>query len=640
VSRRAFSAAVLVTLLVAGASARAARFEYLYVESNVGGSSGGHAAVRFGDRVFHYQNAKDGSLRLLREPFDTFRYAYTVLENRSVHVGRVLVSDESYEQIHDHFNRRFLIEQQHFRVLDARRSDVALLERILGRGGDGGPRNGGLRNSGPTARPRDEPKLRGAGFFEVADPAPVAPAPALVALRGRVEQRYGPDALGRRLTATDRALAELRPDEAPDDPVISSRDHLPPDEYAFSDRFSDLASGRAALDVLIDARPVRREALRSDASADWRLSQAEREVLLSHESRLEDRLVDLFGSERDDWGFAALVGMARLEAIAESLATGRWVVLDAFPARTRAITDVLHPGRSEFFAELRRYARRDFFESRAALLAADEIGERDYNEVEAAANRALEVRDGLASGRDIRVYGGRLVPHGEQSPPDAWLPRLRPDDAESALNVARLRESSTVQALRAIYGYELVTNNCVSALFETLESAFDPSEVAERLGGRIETYGTLNFIPWISFDAVAREYRVAEVAEIPSLRMTRMTEMYARENRARVYLRESNTLTSSVYRDNPRDSFFLFFTDDVVLPRPLYGALNLVAGLGQAVLGLLRLPFEGPGEVVAGAKGAFFSLPELFFVNLRKGSLDYGPSVVARTRLESSSPPD
>ena len=133
---------------------------------------------------------------------------------------------------------------------------------------------------------------------------------------------------------------------------------------------------------------------------------------------------------------------------------------------------------------------------------------------------------------------------------------------------------------------------------------------------------------------------MAEVAEIPSLRMTQMAAMYARENRARVYLRESNTLTSSVYRANPRDSFFLFFTDDVVLPRPLYGALNLVAGLGQAVLGLLRLPFEGPDEVVAGAKGAFFSLPELFFVNLRKGSLDYGPSMVARTGLESSGPAD
>jgi hypothetical protein len=315
-------------------------------------------------------------------------------------------------------------------------------------------------------------------------------------------------------------------------------------------------------------------------------------------------------------------------------------VLDAFPEQTRAITDVSHPGRAEFLAELRHFARTDFFDARAALFAGDEVAERDYNQVEAAANRALEVRDGLASGRDIRVFGGRLVPHGEQSAPNAWLPQMSPVETESALVVARAREVSTVRALRELYGYELLSNNCVSALFETLQSAFDPTEVAEQLGGHVETSGTLNFIPWVSFDTVTREYRIAEVAEIPSLRMTRMAAMYEHENRAKVYLRESNTLTSSVYRNNPRDSFFLFFTDDVVLPRPVYGALNLVAGLGQAALGLLRLPFEGPGEVVAGAKGALFSLPELFFVNLRKGSLDYGPSMLARTRLESSDSAD
>ena len=46
------------------------------------------------------------------------------------------------------------------------------------------------------------------------------------------------------------------------------------------------------------------------------------------------------------------------------------------------------------------------------------------------------------------------------------------------------------------------------------------------------------------------------------------------------------------------------------------------------------MAFQGPDEFVAGAEAAFFSLPELFFVNFRKGSLDYGPSDVARTRME------
>lgn len=627
--RGASVAAALCALWLAAGAARAASFEYLYVESNVGGSSGGHAAVRFGDRVFHYQNAADGSLRLMREPFEGFRYAYTVLENRSVHVGRVAVSDASYERIYDHFNRRFLIEQQHFRSLDARRRDVGLLEGIAARDG-----------ADPDPEARLEPTLRAAGFFDVAGEAPTRPAASLVALRSRIVEAQAAGALERRAALLDRELAALRPTASNGEAPTRSRDRLPRDEYAFSERFADLAEARAALDVLRFARPVRRAALRSRAGADWRLTPAERRLLRAHAHALEDRLVALFGNEDGGWGLAALVGMARLEAIGESLTSDHWVVLDAFPASTRTLTEVSHPGRAAFFEELRRYSRTDFFDTRAELLTADEVGEREYNAVEAAANRALEVREGLATGRDVRVFGGRLAPHGERRAPADWLPRMEGSETDAALPVARAREAAAQRELRALYGYELITNNCVSALFETLESAFEPSEVALRLGGRVETDGTLNFIPWVSFDAVKREYRVAEVGEIPSLRMTRMARMYASENRAKVYLRESNTLTSSVYRPRPRDSFFLFFTDDVVWPRPLYGAVNLVAGLGQAVLGLLRLPFDGPEEVVSGAKGAFFSLPELFFVNLRKGALDYGPSRLARTGLESSSSPE
>ena len=49
-------------------------------------------------------------------------------------------------------------------------------------------------------------------------------------------------------------------------------------------------------------------------------------------------------------------------------------------------------------------------------------------------------------------------------------------------------------------------------------------------------------------------------------------------SRLGVYLRESNVLTSTIYRRNPDDSVFLFFTDDAVPPRPVFGALQLRVG--------------------------------------------------------------
>jgi hypothetical protein len=43
------------------------------------------------------------------------------------------------------------------------------------------------------------------------------------------------------------------------------------------------------------------------------------------------------------------------------------------------------------------------------------------------------------------------------------------------------------------------------------------------------------------------------------------------------------------------------------------------------VAGLPLLPFDRGDTLVAGVRGAVFSLPELAFVNLRKGSFDYVP---------------
>ncbi len=48
-------------------------------------------------------------------------------------------------------------------------------------------------------------------------------------------------------------------------------------------------------------------------------------------------------------------------------------------------------------------------------------------------------------------------------------------------------------------------------------------------------------------------------------------------------------------------------------------------------LGLLRAPWDRGRMFTSGLKGAAFSLPELFFVNLRKGILEYAPGDTPRT---------
>jgi hypothetical protein len=209
-----------------------------------------------------------------------------------------------------------------------------------------------------------------------------------------------------------------------------------------------------------------------------------------------------------------------------------------------------------------------------------------------------------------------------------WLDRQA---LRESLETVRRREEVYAAAFKRRWGYNLVTRNCVSEIFSEIDAAFErgAEESATRLGGRLEMDGSLNFIPAVSAAAVAGAYPVTERLELPSYRRRRIERMYEQENPLTVFLRESNTLTSAIYRRNTDDSIFVFFTDDAVVARPLFGAVNLVVGLAASAVGLATLPLDGGATLRAGLKGALFSLPELFFQNIRKGSFEH----VRRDRL-------
>ncbi len=145
----------LVAVLVIALEARASVVEYLYVEANAGSSAGGHFALRLDDRVYDFQNAELGTLRLRRMDYDLFRYLYTVLDNRTMHIARIDAPRKTREAIFDRFNRRYLIQNKQFSVLDSLSGDRELIRLLLARDGRATspePEWSGIR-------------IRGAGFF-------------------------------------------------------------------------------------------------------------------------------------------------------------------------------------------------------------------------------------------------------------------------------------------------------------------------------------------------------------------------------------------------------------------------------------------------------------------------------------------
>ena len=611
-----YALAISGLLLMASESATAVtparQVEYLYINASEGTASGGHAAIRFGDQVFHFEHRAPGILVLARDGFERFRHLYGDLENRTIRVSRIPVSEETYDILLAQFARHHLVQRQRLEALEGVRGDRALLEALLR---------------------EDRVAVEGLGLF--AEEA--AGEPALVALRARVVARYGPEFIARRSAELAARLAALEP--APSTPAISgiADDGPLPPSYTFSERFRDASQALAALDVLDGARPPGSAGFISTPAVPLPLPAGEAPLVTKLADALEESLVRLLDTPRPDWGLAMLVGMARLTALRDTVRTGQWVVLDAFAADAPALPRARVAWRRQLLTAVRNENRVVFEEARTALLAAADAAEGFpeglYARLEAAANRWLEVARALDEERPLRVQRGVLLPSRPGLPLPARTPRYDPTGLARALEAAAREETESLAALERDYAYNLVARNCVSEIFREVEIALargantdDPALIREesirRLGGHVEMAGSLAFIPRISALVVEDTYAVAERLRLASYRDRQLAEMRRDENALWVFLRESNVITSKLYRAQPRDSIFLFFTDDLVAPRPLFGAVNLVTGLAASAVGLAMLPVDGGELLWAGLRGALFSLPELVFHNIRKGSFD------------------
>ena len=198
---------VLLSCLIASTAAatREKSFDYLYIESNEGGSSGGHTAIRFGRDVYHFQSEK-GLLVLRRDRADEFLYAYALLGNRTIHSTRVAVSQETLARIVDRFRRRHRAQEAQIGVANALRDDRQLLELLRDHQIDSSKRG-------------DDPGLPvlGLGYFDLGHPADAADSSrskTLQSLSDVIALAHGPDFVSNRrqdLIDSMRVLADQDP---------------------------------------------------------------------------------------------------------------------------------------------------------------------------------------------------------------------------------------------------------------------------------------------------------------------------------------------------------------------------------------------------------------------------------------------
>ena len=625
--RRGSVLALLVGVtLAASGPVCAGVLDYLYIEPDVGGSAGGHVALRLDDSVYHFQNTDGGMLRLARESWDHFRWQYSVRQNRPIHVARIRASDDTRARLRTAFDRRWLAAERYFADRVALEDDAGLLAS--------------LRDPRADASEATGLRLRGAGYFFGGPDDPSAPpSEALGHLGDVVAGRFGPAFVAARIAALEAELAHLDPATHATAARLVQADELPRGRRGLAAQRTEVALELLALRALAARRPLRADAVRTDAQT-WGLADEERAALAAYGRSLEEDLARLLTSPRDDRGHPLLVGMARLVAIEASVAYGRLVVLDTFPSDTPVVSGTLVRRRGPLAAELAVRAGDRLAVARARFVAAPSPGERELQALEEAANREDEIRRALRDGSDLRLRGAALVP---ERLPAGILPLPTPvTDAAAVARAAEevAREVRTYDSrLRDVYGYHLTRHNCVSEIFATIDATFDAVESRARLGGRIDPGAGLDYVPAISFERARATYDIAEEGIVPSYRQAYVAEIAARDDSALARLRETSTLTSSIYRGSDRDSRFLFFTDGALATRPLFGACNIAAGISETTVGLLAAPFDRGHTLWSGIKGVVFSLPELAFLNLRKGTFEVPPDETPRTHLVLSDRP-
>ena len=579
--------------------------QFIYIDANVGGSSGGHSALRIHNTIYHFQYFPNGLFKLVREQWPHFRYIYNDLENRTLYVAHVHIENRDLQILQEYLDRYYLIQEAHMARLDELFADTELLNDL--------------------SRGRNRMSVNGAGLFSFDAPSNEISK----ALRSAIFETYGKNYLKFTMEALDRELSKIPLVVLSVEPDEISNKVYPPPMASFSRKYSENRLKRTALNVLNEALPIRELEL-TDMDHFVRpgdrkgLTHNERDRLSAYAQALKASVIHLTTSSRPDWGYPLLLANARYQAVMGSLKRNRLYLLDPFPESAKSVPPQTLAGDPNVTARLADRAWQKYRDIRRSTFAGQSLDERAYNRLEESAGRFAELEKGRLSGSTIRVAYGRLIPSRSGMVP---LPAssLSQQAIKQSLNEVRLNRNLYGDQLKRCYPYDLIDKNCATELIRSINAPFKSQErVKKALGGEIMPGEDFGFIPFRLFGLVNDHFRITKVEVLPGYRKRMLLRAAQNEpDNTGLYFRECNTLTSTLYPGVAGDTPFLFFTDDVVWIRPVYGAVNGAYGLIAAALGIFTLPMDSGDLSLAGLKGALYSLPELFFCNIRKGSYNY-----------------
>ena len=608
-------------LTVNGGLCQTKTVDFIYINSSEGEAAGGHTALRIGQSVFHCQYADDGLFLLDKTEWPDFRYRYNDLQNRTLSIAAIPISNNTYLKLKARFLSRYLLQEKRFSFLEQLMAEKRYFESLL---------------SGKGMISVD-----GLGFFSSA----TKDDPAALQLKRTLHNQLGTSYLDDLYHKTTIQLARTRKNLTPSSLGPTDLDlYLPslPSSGKLQNYF-ELIARHEAVKVLIYGHPVRSDMLLSTDGDIGQFSSKERDRLKKYQQRIAHSLTRLLTSSRPGNGYAILLQAARYHALNRSIHEQRLFTLDPFSDKAgrllrkhlnslniyvpdnpevqpaKGTHDSRPPSSSPhrtYFDQLRHERKQDAQYAKALFFAAPQNQDIAYNQLEAALGRLWELE--RTDSETVRIEGGLLLPGKSGFVLEATLSEKKA--LRKALTTAEANVALFEKQLHEIYHYDLIDRNCVTELFEILYSSFNTTEQSlKALGGYLAPGDQFSFIPFKSFHLVQKHFPAATVEILPSYRIRQLQKQYE-QNGVRSLLVESNTLTSKVYDPWQEDSMFLFFTDNTLLMRPVLGTINLLYAAVGSVGGILAAPLDRGKLLNRSVKGMIFSFPELAFMNIRKGT--------------------
>lgn len=598
------SAAIILALPITASS-----IGLIYIESNTGGASGGHLAIEAQGDIFHFQQFDDGYFRLVRQSWADFRHIYNDLENRPIHIANYPCRESVEQAINNHFTRLLLFQERNFENLDS----LTRLERLLRGAADRG--SIGL-------------EIKGLDYFCEQG---CKRSPEMAHLRALVETELGGLFISKQIQRLNQRISALLDRLAEQDDMAPASIHMPSETrlitrvVTVADLLEEALGLLNALEILQQERGLINELLMED---EIPLEPAFIEILRGFSEKLKRSILALLKSPRKDKATDLLIQMARFVAVEKSITSGRLVILDPFPPDAPKVAheiwlhDVEDIERLHALLRARLHAAKELLIERSRQRGGMNI--LDYNKLENLMARTIELDRALKGHGDIRLLDGDVLPERARL---CLLPVDRQglqEPCAAALSSLKTILADYSSTLSTIYGYNLIEKNCVTELVRQMDLALQNETDTQDSGLRaaISPPEKAGFIPFVFFRYWLDHLPDTEVTHLPAYRIRRLEQLYTSQPQRRLslYLKECNTVTATIYRHHPIDTSFLLFTDDIVLLRPVYGGINLAYSTLNMAAGLLELPFDRARRFKEGFWGIIYSLPELIFSNIRKGS--------------------